>query len=135
MALTWQEKYDTKREPEIKPLGKSFSGFQAGQRMLIPTPKLIDAWVRSIPAGTLRSVADLKDSLAEAHGAELTCPLCTGMFLRIVSELASESLRAGAPIDSVTPFWRVVDPASPLAKKLTCGPEELVRLRKLEGLA
>jgi hypothetical protein len=40
------------------------------------------------------------------------------MFIRIAAEAAREQLDAGASPADVTPFWRVVAPGSPLAKKM-----------------
>ena len=33
---------------------------------------------------------------------------------------------------SITPFWRVVNPRSDLAKKLACGPAFIQKMRTLE---
>jgi hypothetical protein len=40
------------------------------------------------------------------------------MFIRIAAEAAREKLDAGASPSDVTPFWRVIAPRSPLAKKM-----------------
>jgi hypothetical protein len=33
----------------------------------------------------------------------------------------------------ITPFWRVIEPKSALAKKLTCGPEFIEEMRAAEA--
>ncbi len=60
--------------------------------------------------------------------------LTAGIFLRIAAELAWEQHQSGRPLDQITPFWRVIEPKAPLAKKLACGIAFLTRQRKLEGL-
>jgi hypothetical protein len=40
------------------------------------------------------------------------------MFIRIAAEAAREQLDAGSSPADVTPFWRVIAPGSPLAKKM-----------------
>jgi len=50
----------------------------------------------------------------------------TGIFLIIVAEANFEKLQQGQTISSITPFWRVIEPNSILAKKLTFGQEFLV---------
>lgn len=87
--------------------------------------------VRNIAPGNTRKPEEVRADLAVRHGADATCPLTTGIFLRIIAEVALEDLAAGATLESVTPFWRVVDPKSPLAKKLSCGPE-FIQIRRTE---
>ncbi len=126
-----QEKFDARKDAEIVTIDKPMPGLETGSKLLISTPAEIDAWVRAIPAGETRTVADLRRDLAQRHGADSTCALTTGIFLRIVSELALERLAAGEP--EVTPFWRIVEPGSTLAKKLLNGPAFISTRRALEA--
>ncbi|WP_204304166.1 hypothetical protein, partial [Stenotrophomonas maltophilia] len=66
-------------------------------------------------------VKTLRRQLAGEFQAEVTCPITAGFHLRAVAEAAYEALRDGAAIDTITPFWRVIDEASPTAAKLACG--------------
>ena len=52
----------------------------------------------------------------------------------LISSPAWERMAAGAAKDDVTPFWRIVSPKDALAKKLSCGVDELAHLRQLEGI-
>jgi hypothetical protein len=128
---TLQEKFDARKEVEIVILEKPMPGMPAGSKLLISTPAEIDAWVRAVPVGETRSVAQLREDLAKKHGADGTCALTTGIFLRVVAELALEQLAADE--SNVTPFWRVVKPQSPLAKKLPNGPEFIQSRRSAES--
>ncbi len=47
----WQEKLNINREPVIEEADKNFADIKAGQSMLIPTPKVVDAYIRQIPPG------------------------------------------------------------------------------------
>jgi hypothetical protein len=76
----------------------------------------------------------MRKDLAVEYGAEYTCPVTSGIFLRIVSEAAHEQIEKGTPISKVAPFWRVVDEKSALNKKLSFGPEFVGQHRKREGL-
>ena len=113
-------------------LNVTFGGMPEGSRMLIASPKVIDEYVRGVPEGTAVSPPVLRRDLAHAHDADVTCPVTTGIFLRVVAEAALERLATGVSEDEITPFWRVVEPKSPLAKKLSCGPELIERLRAKE---
>lgn len=132
MAKTWQQKYENGRKPLVETLDKDFSDMRKGQRMLISTPAELDAYIRAIPSGKTRSMFDLRTDLAYKHQADNSCPLTTGIFLRIISERALELLGGGASLTEITPFWRVVDPTGKLARKLSCGPDFIANLRSQE---
>ena len=128
MRKSWQQKLHNGREPEVVTLVKASGGVPAGSTMLVPTPLQVRDYLDKIPPGTTVPVQTLRADLARDAGADATCPLCTGMFLRIVAEAALED-------DSrpLTPFWRVIDPESPAAKKLSCGPALIRQMRKAES--
>jgi hypothetical protein len=100
--------------------------------MLIASPAILDEYVRSIPQGQTVSVKDMRNELADRHRADHTCPVTTGIFLRIVAEAAWERHLAGEPIPTITPFWRVIEPDSALAQKLACGTEFIAEQRKMQ---
>ena len=130
---TWQQKLNNGKEPQVKTAGKAFAGIHAGQKMLIPTPRLIDAYIRQLPKGKTVDSHTLRNDLALEYGADVTCPMTTGIFLRIVAEAAYEEFRNGKPVAEITPFWRVMDEKSNTAKKLTFGTGFLKELRKKEA--
>ena len=126
MAKSWQEKFDAKPHHDIKVIEKDFWGQKAGDRMLIPSPKMIQAYLDDSESTDLNLVQMRKD-LAAANGAEFTCPMTTGIFLRIVAELSLEKMSHST--EGITPFWRVIDPKSDLAKKLSCGSKRIAELK------
>lgn len=119
-------------QPHLTVAAKDFAGISAGQKMLIPTPELIDQYIRQIPKGKTVDSATLRNDLAIEHHAEVTCPLTTGIFLRIVAEAAYEDYESGQLVAEITPFWRVIDEKSPTAKKLTFGTAFISAQRKKE---
>ncbi|NTS40828.1 hypothetical protein HRG84_07910 [Flavisolibacter sp. BT320] len=131
---TWRQKLEDGRQPHVEVAGKAFAGITPGQKMLIPTPKLIDAYIRQIPEGKAVDSQTLRKDLALQNGAEVTCPLTTGIFLRIVAEAAQEAYEKGESVDTITPFWRVITEKSPIAKKLTFGTQFLKEQRKKEEI-
>ena len=46
----------------------------------------------------------------------------TRAYLRAIAELSFGAMEKGEPVSVVTPYWRMVDPASLLAKRLAGGP-------------
>ena len=134
-ALTnWQKRFSKAKTPVVKQLEVDFAGLKRGTMMLVSSPQEVDGYIRSIPEGETHSVEQMRAALAQQHNAEAACPASTAIFLRVVAELAFEELQAGKPLDAVTPFWRVVEPGSRLAKKLSCGDEFLQSMREGERL-
>ncbi len=131
---SWQQKLHIDKKPVIEKSDKDFAGVKTGQMMLIPTPLLVDAYIRQIPEGKHVDVVTLRKDLAAEYHAEVTCPLTTGIFLRIIAEAAFEEFENGRPVNAITPFWRVLDEKSPASKKLSFGTGFLLAQRKKEGL-
>lgn len=131
----WTDRLNTSGINGIKPSPRSFADVVEGQPMLVPTPRQVDDFIRTIPAGTAMDVRSLRTAMARRHGAEVTCPVTIGYHLRTVAEAAHEALERGAPEDQVTPFWRVLDSRTPTTKKLSFGTGFVAERRKREGLA
>lgn len=108
-------------KPEIKITAKDFADIPAGSKMLIATPAIIDQYVRQIPKGKSGSLQTMRKDLAAEFQAEYTCPVTTGIFLRIAAEAALADLEQGKSVSRITPFWRVIDERAPIAKKISCG--------------
>jgi hypothetical protein len=132
---SWVEKRDIDKSPEVKRTDKKFTDILPGERMLIATPKIVDNYIRHIPKGKEATLLQMRKDLAAAYLADKTCPVTSGIFLRIVAEAAYEEYKQGKPLPSITPFWRMIDISSPTAKKLSFGTDFLVSQRKKEGLS
>ena len=100
----WCEKLAGDRAHEVKVAPKRFARIQAGQLMLIPTPAIVDRYIRSARPGRSYDSVGLRARLAKRYQAEVSCPLVTGICLRIVTEAAYEAMNDGVPLDKVTPF-------------------------------
>lgn len=113
---SWQEKLDRGKPAHVEVTTQDFADVPAGSTMLIATPRIVDDYVCTLKPGKTVDMKQLRASIAKKFKASHMCPLTAGIFLRIVSEAAFESLQNGAKPESVTPFWRAVDPKSALAK-------------------
>ena len=131
---SWAEKLNIDREPVIERAERDFAGIKKGQMMLIPTPKLVDAYIREIPKGKQVDAETIRRDLAAEYHADTTCPLTTGIFIRIVAEAAFEEYEKGKPLNKITPFWRVIRENSSTAKKLTFGTKLLIEQRQKEAI-
>ncbi|SDR55754.1 hypothetical protein SAMN05444161_6012 [Rhizobiales bacterium GAS191] len=131
---SWADKLEGARPPEVKPVPIDIAGMKKGEIMLVPSPRLIDAFMRAIPKGTGMDVKSLRRQLARQNGAEVTCPITTGFHLRVVAEAAFEAHQRGEPLGAITPFWRVLDEEAATSKKLSFGVEFIRKRRREEGL-
>ena len=112
---TWREKLEKEQEPHVvdDPRGRG--------RMLIPRPLDVDALMRKVAKGKLATVEQIRDRLAKDCDADFSCPMTTGIFIRIAAETAEEDLSKGAK--QITPYWRVVKADGGLNEKLPGGVE------------
>jgi hypothetical protein len=134
MPKTWTEKFNAPQEPVVKPAPIDIAGMKKGEIMLVPTPKIIDAFIGKIPRGKSMDVKTFRTKLAKKHKAEVTCPITTGFHLRAVAEVALEKLNGGAKLTDITPFWGVLDETAPTTAKLSCGAAFVKKQRKAEGI-
>ena len=132
MKKSWIEKRDCEKSFKIKTIDKKFADIPEGSKMLIASPPIIDEYVKSIIYGKFVEPIKMRDDLAKQYQADKTCPVTTGIFLRIISEASYEEFGIG--IDTITPFWRIVDPKSKLASKLTCGIDFIIENQKREEI-
>lgn len=106
---TWREKLEIKQEPKVvdDPRGRG--------KMLIPNPLDVDALIRKVKEGKLISDKQIRERLARNFRADLTCPMTTGIFIRIVAEAAEEDLRNRR--GKIAPYWRVIKSDGSLNEK------------------
>ena len=130
--VPWREKMERPQEPKLVQVPPKMSRFGNGM-MLIPTPKLVDGIVRQVPRGWLVTVGEIRRKLAADHSADVTCPLTTGIFIRIVAE-ASEEERANGR-KRVAPYWRVIKDDGSLNPKFPGGVGQQARYLRAEGCA
>jgi hypothetical protein len=90
---SWQEKLNIDRKPVIEKADKDFAGIKAGQMMLIPTPKLVDAYIRQISAGKQVNINTIRKDLASEYHAEVTCPLTTGIFYALQRKQLTKNMK------------------------------------------
>jgi len=135
MALSYEERFDRDDAPEIKVAPRDFADIKAGQRMLITTPRQLDAHIKTLRKGTSLSMKELRASLSAATGADIACPVVTGIHLRTVAEVVNTRLNYGDAPSGLTPVWRVIEPSSPVVKRLLGGPDLMMAQRAKEGLS
>jgi alkylated DNA nucleotide flippase Atl1 len=129
---SWREKLERPQEAKIVKVPPRMSRFGKGM-MLIPTPLLVNELLRKIPKGRLVTVGTIRHKLACDHNADVTCPLTTGIFVRIVAEAAEEDRAQNKK--RITPYWRVVRDDGSLNPKFPGGAAQQTRYLRSEGFA
>jgi hypothetical protein len=127
---SWRTKLEKPQEPKLVSVPPKMSRFGKGL-MLIPTPKLVDELIRKIPKGKLATVSELRRKLASDFKADVTCPLTTGIFVRIAAEAAEEDREQGRK--RITPYWRVVKDDGTFNPKLPGGVAQQTQNLRSEG--
>jgi len=131
----WRAKLEKIQEPKIVNISpETTKGWRAklGKgTMLIPRPLDVDAMIRRIPKGKLATVSTIREKPANDHNVDVTCPLTTGIFIRIAAEAADEDLRAGKK--RITPYWRVLADDGRLRDKLPGGIRVQAERLEAEG--
>lgn len=127
----WREKLEKEQEPRVVDVPpKMVKRFGTG-KMLIPTPLLVDALIRKTQKGKLVTMNQIRERLAKDFHVNSTCPLTTGIFIRIAAEAAEEDLRMGKK--RITPYWRVLKADGSLNEKFPGGAEAQAAYLKEEG--
>lgn len=113
----------------IKIRPHSVNGVMVDQTMLLPSAEAIVRQILTVPVGETRSLAELREALAQQYGAEATCPVTTQRMIKVVAARSVADHQAGRP---AVPFWRVVDPDKPNGQKLPGGRDFILARRKDE---
>jgi len=133
---TWHEKlYDSKQTAHVETTDKKFADVPGGATLLIPDGALVADYINHIPKGVHVSLQQMRKDLAAAHNAQYSCPIVSGIMLRVAAEAAYEEYISGEkPLKNIIPFWRMIDSKAPVSKKLTFGAEFIREQRAKEGL-
>jgi hypothetical protein len=113
---TWKDKMVTK-PPHHVVLEKDFAGVKSGSKLHISSLQEIADELRKIRPGETVSLQQFRQKIAQAQACDASCPVSTSIFLRIVAEYAwEEHNERHVPLADLPPFWRVVEPGTPLSK-------------------
>ena len=129
---TWKEKlFDDKDFPRVEPMDARMAKRWGGGTFVIPAPREVDAVMRCVPEGRLITINVIRAKLAKKHGADIACPICTGIFASIAARAADEEWQAGGK--KVTPYWRTLKGEGELNEKYPGGVEYQNLLLTAEG--
>ncbi|HEU4391676.1 MAG TPA: hypothetical protein VFV34_28065 [Blastocatellia bacterium] len=128
--VPWREKLERHEAKVVRIPPRMQKRYGAGT-MLIPRPLDVDSLIRQVKKGQLVTQSQIRERLARDCRADVTCPITTGIFVRIAAEAAEDDRVNGARI--VTPYWRVVRDDGGLMEKLPGGAKSQAARLKQEG--
>lgn len=118
--------------PKLVPVPERMQGRLGAGLLLIPTALEVDTAIRKAQPGEVITVSRIRRRLAIWHNADVTCPLVTGIFVRIAAEASEEDRQAGR--EAITPWWRVVGDDGKLNPRFPGGVERQASLLRAEGM-
>lgn len=90
-----REKLDNPALPKVVAVPERWQVRYGNGGMLVPSPREVERLMRSVRPGELLTVSQIRERLAREHGVDMTCPLTTGIFVRIAAVAAEEDRREG----------------------------------------
>jgi alkylated DNA nucleotide flippase Atl1 len=126
---SWREKLaDDKDLPKVITIGPKQRASWGEGTCAIPSPREIDSLMRRVPRGMVTTINELRGAVARRHGANIGCPITTGIFAWIAAHAAEEAAAAGE--QSITPYWRTLKAEGELNPKYPGGiPAQAARLQ------
>lgn len=86
---------------------------------VIPAPLEVDALMKKARKGKLLVISQLCEHFAKQHGADIGCPMTTGIFAWIAAHAADEAEQEGRR--RITPYWRTLKSGGELNPKYPGG--------------
>jgi len=129
---SWREKLqDDKDLPKVVPITGGLRSRWGEGTVAIPAPREVDALMRQVEPGRVTTVNELRERVAELHGASVGCPITTGIFAWIAAHAAEEAAADGEA--EITPYWRTLKAGGELNPKYPGGIEGLCARLQAEG--
>lgn len=98
-----------------------------GTRMFFAPPLYYDKLMKSVPAGKLLTIGQMREYLAKQNNADFTDPMTAGIFVNIAAWASYQ--RTG----DITPYWRTLKSDGELNAKYPEAIELQKRLLEEEG--
>ena len=125
---TAREKLDRPHNlPEVKPAPEIWGG----GTMVIPHPMQVRELMNSIPEGRVSTLDEVRTSLAEENGADIACPMTSGIFTSIVAQASHEDKEEHGSFSVA--YWRSLKRNGELNPRFPEGIEGQAKRLEAEG--
>jgi len=131
---SWREKLaDDKGFPKVFEIDQTKCKRWGEGTFVIPAPREVDELMRAVPKGRLTTINQIRQTLAQRHGATIGCPITTGIFAWIAAFASAEAAAEGAK--RTTPYWRTLRSDGELNPRYPGGIADIKRKLMAEGHA
>lgn len=113
--------------PNVKEIPAAMRPRRGEGTIATPSPREVEAAMRSIPEGRLATVMGIGEDIALRHQATIGCTVTTAIFAHMVAHAAEEA----ETTEERTPYWRTLKIGGELNAKYPGGIE--AQMSKLEG--
>lgn len=127
----WKEKVEKEQAATFAAIPPIWENKMGVGQMVIVSPKIMYNAILQIPKGSLVLQDELRLKFAKDYKVQHTCPMTTGIFLRIAAEAAEEYREEG--VKKIAPYWRVIKENGMLNEKFPGGIEAHKTLLENEG--
>ena len=110
---SWREKMDNPNLPKVVDIPPAWQKRCGPGSMLLPSPRQVEALIRTVPKGRLITVTRIREILAAEHMTSIACPLVTCWWSRVRSSRT----------DSTAVRKRRSSPAGSAARPRGCAPK------------
>lgn len=131
---TWRDKLRYTDDVVIKPAPEHWARRYGGNKMVIATPELVEEKIRQIPKGKVSTIGIIRKQIAKDFKVHFSCPLTTGIFVRIVGEIAEEERKEGVDPKKLAPWWRVLKDDGTFSSKNPGHPATQTKLLEEDGV-
>ncbi len=129
---SWQERLaDSKDLPKVVEITGKMSKRWGTGTLVIPAPIEVDEIMGKVPRGKLVTINQIREVIAQKHGATIGCPLTTGIFANIAARAAEEAVAEGKK--DTTPYWRTIKSKGELNEKYPGGVDAQADHLREEG--
>jgi alkylated DNA nucleotide flippase Atl1 len=129
---TWTEKLNNDHGlPRVQEVTDNMSQRWGTGTFVIPAPREVNEIMRQVPKGKLTTINEIRRKLANKHGANIACPITTGIFAWVSAHAAEEAYAAGKK--DITPWWRTLKTGGELNPKYPGGAAEQAARLMSEG--
>lgn len=130
---SWVDKlFDSKDFPKIVELDENGAIHWGGHTMVIARPLDIFNLMAQVPKGKVTTIAEIRKALAKKYGADIACPLTTGIFSTIAARASVENNDPN--IIPKIAYWRTLKSNGEINEKFPGEIDELSEKLISEGL-
>lgn len=128
---TFLQKLEAAPSSSFHVLDEAKAARMHAKTLFIPSPEDVAKAIAAIPAGTTKTIVELRRDLAQTGGAETACPAATIKYWKWIAS-ASKELN-GAESKFAVPWWHVLKDGRP-SRHMPGGIEAQTALLKAEGV-